>query len=458
MKLGALAACAAMLIGLGNGLLSPDAATEPVPSYPSGIQSAPPAASAAPSANAGDADFYGFTAVGPAEGSKLMFPMIAGVDYADVTSRPELAASLVFPDGAFTVDLTKEDIQKLFWGPDGKPAVDNPKTDPGDFPLMLMNWAGYTITGRATYDGSGDLWELYVGGTKGEDSFALRAAPGRIPPTCIVEEGATVTDVNGVSVSGWYRSYDWDGDDVVEHICTSEFLAGGVGFRFQNVGSGGLKAGGDEADALGGAMLFNAMTVTQLCHADGFYLDDLTHNDNVPAWAEESFETLAQAQNYADYPAFSPYLPGEAPQGFGHFHGSYSYQEGDHRVLWLRWSKGYDDVEVEVRLHEEEDADYYQSLLVDASVPESYDWRLYDGAICDVVPEAYRDNFYKPAFRASDMSLEVVRARMREKDTGGQGCHFYVLHADGTVVGYSCAGVSAEYVWSLVEPTLRAGS
>ena len=62
--------------------------------------------------------------------------------------------------------------------------------------------------------------------------------------------------------------------------------------------------------------------------------------------------------------------------------------------------------------------------------------------------------FYKPAFRAGDMSLEVVKARMRDHDTGGEICHFYVLHDNGVVVGYDCSGVSAEYVWSLVEATL----
>ena len=62
--------------------------------------------------------------------------------------------------------------------------------------------------------------------------------------------------------------------------------------------------------------------------------------------------------------------------------------------------------------------------------------------------------FYKPAFRAKDMSFEVVQARMHGHDTGGEICHFYVIHENGVVVGYDCSGVTAQEVWDLVEPTL----
>ncbi len=471
---GAMAACAALVLGVGAfGLsqagrpnLPPVPLSTPAQGHPEGDPvSTPSGTPSDPIAtepvldDVGSGDQAGFVAAGPGEEDKLMFPMVAGVDFADVTGDPQVAASIAFPNGAFSVPLTKEDIQKLFWGPEGKPTVDNPKADPGDFPVMLMNWAGYEITGGATYDGNGDLWELWVRGVKGEDSFGLRAAPGRIPPTCVVESGAVTTDVLGVEVSGWYRSYDCDGDDVVEHVCTSEFLANGVGFRFENVGSGGMKAGGDEATDLGGAKVFNAMVVTQLCHTDGFYLDPFSHNDEIPSWAEENYETIVQAMEGAEKFAlghpeadFLSYLPTEGPEGYGEFHGRLSYQEGVKKSFFVRWTRGYDDVEVDVHLPE--GVEVFPEA-VDVTVPESYDWRLYEGSISDSVPEEYQGNFYKPAFRAEDMSLEVVKARMRDKDTGGQSCNFWVLHADGTAVGYSCSGVSAEYVWGLVEATLK---
>ncbi len=472
-KWGAVAACAALVLGVGAVALGqPGRLMEPMPTEP--------LTSVTPDNEGGNEDFWsqnpggattpapvlddvgdhaGFVAAGPGEEGKLMFPMVAGVDFADVTGKPEVSASLALPDGAFSVPLDKEDIQKLFWGPEGKPAVENPKADPGDFPIMLMNWAGYAITGGATYDGNGDLWELWVRGEKGEDSFALRAAPGRIPPTCVVESGAVTTDVLGVEVSGWYRSYDCDGDDAIEHICTSEFLANGVGFRFENIGSGGMKAGGDEATDLGGAMVFNAMVVTQLCYEDGFFLGQLARNDEIPSWAEENYDTMAQAVEGAEKFAlghpeadFLAYLPTEGPEGYGEFHGRLSYQEGVRKDFFVRWTKGYDSVEVNVQLPEGEAP---VPPAVDINVPESYDWRLYDGSISDSVPEEYRADFYSPAFLAEDMSLEVVEARMHDKDTGGQSCNFCVIYNNGVVVDYDCSGVSAEYVWGLVQATLE---
>lgn len=450
MTFGTLAACAALVIGLGVHTLAP-ASPDPVANA---LITPTPGAAAADDRAA--ADFHGFTAAGPNEDAKLMFPMIYAVDYADATDEPEAtpAPVRIRLEGSFSVDLDKGDIQKLFWGPEGKPAVDDPKTDPGDFPVMLMNWAGYTVTGGAIYDGKGELWELYVQGVKGDDSFTLRAAPGHLPSTCAVLKSTVTTDVNGVEVSGWYRSYDRDGDGDVEHVCVSQFMANGVGFRFENVGSGGLKSGTDEATDLGGAMTFNQMVVTQLCRGDGFYLDHVARSENIPAWDEEQFDSLTEVRSYAGYDRFAAYLPTEGPKGYGDFSGYLSYQQGTRDTLHLRWSRGYDDVAIEVRLPEGDSNDYLLDDLVDVAVPASYDWRLYDGAICDVVPEEYQMSFYAPVFRAGDMSLEVVKARMTDHDTGGEICHFYVLFDNGVIVGYDCAGVSAEYVWSLVAATL----
>lgn len=447
MTYGSLAAALLVAVGLGiYGLWGGGSTPGPQPP----VAAALPTASDAPSLD--DQSGHAFVAQGPENGAKLMFPAIHGVDYADVSQDPELAASIALPDGSFDVELTREETLRLFWGPEGKPQAVNPKVDTGDFPLFLMDWQGYTIRANALYDGKGDLWQLTVYGELRKDSFTLRAAPGHIPPTCVVEGGAVTTKVLDTEVKGWYRSYDLDGDGEIEYACASEFLAEGVGYRFENIGSGGMRAGEDEATALGGAQLFNAMAVNHFCRSDGgLYLDEIAHTDDIPAWREERFETLEQARTEEK---FAPYLPAEGPGGFGEFEGFLSYQEGRRDWLSARWSRGYDDVEVTVWLPEDP-AGYPQDRpAVDVNVPESYDWRLYDGPICDVVPEEYQMEFYMPTFRAEDMSLEVVEARGHGKDTGGMACRFRVRHENGVVVAYDCSGVSAEYVWSLVEPTL----
>ncbi len=440
MTIGTLAACAALIVGLGGpALLSPGAA--------------PTAEVADPSPTPGTAivdDAGGFVAAGPGEGAEFMFPAIFAVDYADLSGQGEVDASIARSPGSFDVELEREEILKVFWGPEGKPEPEHFKTDTGDFPLFLMEWAGYTIRGVARYDETGALWELGIYGEKGEDSFALLAAPGRIPPTCVPQRDAQVTRVVDTDVSAWYRSYDRDGDGEVEHVVTCELLTHGVGVRFENVGSGGARAGVEEADELGGAKLFNAMVVNHLCRRDGaLYLDHIARAQRVPAWTEETFDTLAQAGEAA---AFAPYLPKTEPEGAWDFSGSLSYQEGDHHRLTLRWSRGYDDVAVTVWLPEGPAGQ--SEGTVDVAVPESYDWRLYDGPIRDAVPEEYQANFYMPTFRAGDMSQEVVRARGVEKDTGGMAYRFRALLDSGVVVAYDCSGVDEAYAWTLARETL----
>ena len=118
-------------------------------------------------------------------------------------------------------------------------------------------------------------------------------------------------------------------------------------------------------------------------------------------------------------------------------------------MLFVRWSRGYDDVEVCVY------RDGYRSYnLVSPDRPETYDLRLYEIPWCDSVPEEYRETVNCPAFRAEDVSLAVVEARGIEKDTGGLNFDFDVLHPDGTVVSYRCDGMTARQVWELVEETL----
>lgn len=450
MAYGSLAAALLVAVGLGAYGLWGGSAPGPQP---------PTLSLVTPSQSPTQEDQSGhsFVAQGPADSAKLAFPAIHAVDYADVSSQPEVAASIARSPGSFDVELTREQILKLFWGPEGKPEAVNPKVDTGDFPLFLMDWQGYEISGRAMYNEKGELWQLNIYGEREGDSFTLMAAPGHIPPTCCVESGAVVTKVLDTEVSGWYRSYDRDGDGQVEHVCTSEFLANGVGYRFENVNSGGMRAGGDQATDLGGAQLFNAMVVNHFCRGNKLYLDDIAHCDDIPAWREEQFETLEQARQEA---AFAPYLPlGEPisfgiPSGFRDFEARLSYHQERYDRLSVRWSRGYDDIVVTVWLPEGQDRYPQSEVPVDVNVPASYDWRLYDGPICDTVPEEYQMDFYMPTFRAQDMSLEVVQARGHEKDTGGMAYCFRVRHDNGVVVDYDCSAVTADYVWSLVEATL----
>lgn len=234
----ALAACCALIVGIGVWKLAP-------------AQSSGQFAAEADSLIPGAKDTYGPGELPPdgnsfvvnsdarrAEGEKLMFPMIPYINYSDVASSPDLAAAIALPKGSFRVDLTEEQIQAIFWGPEGKPDAAHPKQVQGALPWMLF-WDGYTVHGYAIYDGEGNLFVMDLFGEYPDQSasFQLSMAPGRLPPTCLASPGLETTDVFGVPVAGWRQSYDRNGDGVTDCVCGSEFLAGDVGVRFESTNS-----------------------------------------------------------------------------------------------------------------------------------------------------------------------------------------------------------------------------
>lgn len=434
-RVAALAACCALALGLGVWKLALDQGGP----HSTGDASGPGGSQQSIQSNSADS-------------GKLMFSMLPSIDYPELDGTQELvAADIALPDGSFERELTQADIQTIFWGPEGKHAAGHSKTEQGDLPQVLF-WEDYDLHGRVIYDGEGKLfWLLLFGEHPDGPSFELEMALDRLPPTCLAEPEQESSEVFGVQVTGWSRAYDRNGDGVTDYICGSEFMAGDVGVRFENTGSPfRSEYGGADNPEMGGAQTLNALFVRRALAEDGgLYLEHLRWAEDIPEWREETFDTLAQARQEA---AFAPYLPTQNLAGYGEFYGHLSYQAGGYDTLWVRWSRGYDDVEIEVRRPEGE---VWWGETVDVSEPASYDTRLYTVPWYDSVPEEYRDSFYKPAFRAQDMSLEVVKARGTEKDTGGMSYCFYVLHEDGTLVGYNCDGLTAEQVWTLMEETLK---
>lgn len=461
VRYAALAACAALVIGVGVWRLSPAHAPVTNPNPPQSANQFAAGYNPLP----GEKDVVepgdSFVVSSPVEGDKLMFPMIPGIYYQDITDQSQTSADMsrVYMPGSFLADLEKEDIQTIFRGPEGKPETDHPKTEQGDLPWMLF-WDGYTLRGRALYDGQGQLVELTIWGEQGRASFELELRLGGLPFTCCIDlsRGDELSEFNGVEVAGWSQVYDRDGDGQDDYICGSEFMTkNDIGVRFVNrnsliqaeYGSGGDIIFGDMD--LGGACTFNSLFVRQAL-TGGLYLDHLAVNGNIPAWREEEFSTLAQARQEVD---FAPYLPTAEPEGYSayagnkEFYGNLSYQEGRQNRLFVRWSRGYDNVEVCVY------RDGTRSCnLVSPDEPETYDLRLYPIPWCDSVPEQYWETVNAPAFRAEDMSLAIVEARGREHDTGGMTWSFDVLHPDGTLVSYRCDGLTAAQVWAMVEETL----
>lgn len=451
VKYGMLAACAALILGVGAWKLTPDPTAGPNPvqsgsqltlDSTSAPQDHPLQSDAAPSVTTEQ----GFVVDSPlVYGVNLVPPMIPDIHYQDITDRPQADASRAYAPGSFTVDLTKKDIQDIFWGLDGKPEAEQ-----ADLPWAL-SWDGYTLNGRAWYSGEGKLVELTLWGEKGRAGFELEMRLGGLPITCCIDlnRGDELSEFNGVEIAGWSKAYDRDGDGITDDICGSEFMTkNDIGVRFKSWNNAWNNGGNLDSE-----VLFNTRFVHQaLTENGGLCLEHLKTAESVPAWREEEFSTLAQAREESD---FAPYLPTKEPEGYSayvgnkEFYGRLSYQEGTQNMLFVRWSREYDNVEVAVRRD-----GTYSYHLVSPHQPETYDLSLYPIPWCDSVPEEYWETVNNPAFRAEDMSLAVVEARGREHDTGGQTFSFDVLHPDGTLVSYRCDGMTAQQVWAMVEETL----
>lgn len=434
LKYGALAACAALIISVGMWRLTPERAASPTPDRSSG-QFASDYTPPPEEKDVVDWDDL-FVVQGPADaGQAGHFYMMPAIRYPDITNRYEVDMVLdwAYARGSFREELEKEDIQRVFWGPEGKPEAAD-----GDLPWAL-SWGGYTLRAHVWYSPEGKLLYLYLAGEKGGDSFALELCPGSMPPACCIdmERGDELSEFNGVKIAGWSKAFDRNGDGITDYICGSEFMTSDeIGIRFEN--SGG---------SLEDASRLNTLFVRQVLIADGgLYLDHLAVAEHIPAWREEEFSTLEQARQEAD---FAPYLPSAEPSDYGEFYGRLSYQEGARNMLFVRWSRGYDNVEVCVY------RDGYRTCnLVSPDKPETYDLRRYPIPWCDSVPAEYRETVSSPAFRAEDMSLAIVETRGREHDAGGTTYSFDVLHPDGALVSYRCDGMTAQQVWALVEETL----
>lgn len=444
-KWGALAACAALILGVWTYLdplpylepkgtmevLLPDLTSEPGKTDPVDPLQPP--------------EDNGILIHSSAAEGQTQFYMIPALNFQ--SRGGDAAADIAPPNGSFFVELPLTDLQKIFWGPEGKPEDLNPDTD---LPWVL-GWDGYTLWATATYDGNGDLWMLSVYGSKGLDTFELEVSPGQLPPQCLRDSGGETADVNGTAVTSYYYAYDRDGDGLTDHVCTSEFLVDGYGYRFRSVHT---DTGEGEEKAAEAARLFHTYFVMRAAQwtDSRCYFGDLVQADHIPEKRSEHYTAYADLRTLTD---FAPYLPQTGPDGMESFEGYLTYQEGwcdtVHATWYAAGSGAYAGLTVYLPERAEEHA------TVDIHVPESYDVRLYEGDWYDQVPEAYRDEFHQPTFRAGDMSLAVVEARWREwseKGSSGMLCSFKILHDNGVLVAWESEGLTAQEVWALIEPTL----
>ena len=129
MKYGALAACAALIIGVGAWKLAPAPATTPNPPQSSGQFAADynPLPGEKDMVESDDL----FVVSSPAGGGKLAFPMIPDINYQDITDWPQADACRVYMPGSFLGPPGEGGYSEHFRGAGGRAGGGPPQDGAG---------------------------------------------------------------------------------------------------------------------------------------------------------------------------------------------------------------------------------------------------------------------------------------------------------------------------------------
>lgn len=152
--------------------------------------------------------------------------------------------------------------------------------------------------------------------------------------------------------------------------------------------------------------------------------------------------TESQARSDKD---LGGYVPTALPQGYA-FESASRTTDQEEANLNLCWCRGMDSI----MLFLSRPAQLPDT--VDVTRTEIYDERLYEIPYGETVPREYWEIFQDPVFAAEDLTLEIIKSRMKSYDDKGDTDtprgNFRVLYPDGTVARFSGRG-TAEEIWDM---------
>lgn len=350
---------------------------------------------------------------------------IQGVEYGDV---PEICASIAYPDGWFEEQLTRTQMVELLAGPGAE-----------DAPWSLY-WVGYDITGKAVYDGEGNLWQLWLNGvsrSNEHNGFTLTVRPGDYPLTDMIAPDQTSTELNGVTVYGSkIGRYGWDDSGEMGYIYEITMMSGEAGLNFE-----ARQLEEEDAEYLC-TQAANTFAGTKLC------LDSLlVCGGEIPDWGSErpTWEEAMADEKFGDY------VPADVPDGFT-FEGAWREWGQNRNYLFLRWTGYYTNISIDIW-----DASTVGDLpITDPADREKYDVNLYTIPYADSVPEEYWQEFGRPVFAIEDVTPEVIAARMRyvDDDSGDvdswRGNFSVYYESENVLVRYDLDGVTPQEAYDLI--------
>lgn len=146
---------------------------------------------------------------------------------------------------------------------------------------------------------------------------------------------------------------------------------------------------------------------------------------------------------------FGKYVPAVLPSGYLWEEGKLSVNEETSEVeaVTLCWASGMDNIRMVISK-----TDPGEIRITEVSRKETYDVHRYQIPYGESVPEEYREMFQMPVFRAEELTMEVVKARMKTVadagDTDTPRGNFGVLYEDGVLVQFDGDSVP-EAVWEI---------
>lgn len=238
LKYGALAACAALLIGVGvygtSRIWKRGEVGGPIADWGGG-----PLVDRAPVMSAETIDLAPEDPNNATPGMKTIggFEVrrnVAGLDVVEYHILPWLgygeqsggsSSSLAVPEDCVRRELTQDDILALLGGEQARD--------------VLLAWEGMEFTGGVFHHADGQVWVLDLWGESDSAAFSLRLSPEELPPSCTISPTDYVTEVWGVEVAG--RTGGAHGRGPNREVWMPEsrevaFVAKGVGCRFHYYG------------------------------------------------------------------------------------------------------------------------------------------------------------------------------------------------------------------------------
>jgi len=288
-----------------------------------------------------------------------------------------------------------------------------------------------SLSARALYLSDGTLIEVAAFGTIGtEHHLQIRLAEGMVVQTVLIvpDEEPRLSYVHGVPVTVFMSG---TADSM---YFQAEFMLGNIAYHISLI---------DSVEA-GQALLTEL--VNKVIIGGAADLSDFA-DPVIPELRNEQL-TLNEARLDPDFGAF---LPAGIPSQFV-FESAIRFINQDTNSLFMLWNANMNTIRWEVS----KPTDFHLDHIVLAGEREKFDMSLYSIPLFDSIPEELWQYVQNPVFRADELTLDIVRARVYSATRGRDGTpdlrimNFSVLY-DDVVVSVSAGGVTPEQVWEMLE-------